>query len=260
MRTLIVDDEPLACARLSRMCRQRPELQVVAEAGSGAAAIAAIRAHHPDLVLLDVELQDMTGFDVLRALDIDQDPVAIMVTAHPEYALQAFATEAVDFLTKPVDAERFASAIARARRRVTQSERATAPMHQPAASMPASIGERLAAPQSRLVGERAHRLYFLEVGNVDYVESDGNYVLIHCGDERYISRNTLKHLGAALAPLGFLRIEKSLLINLRRIAFAERIGQGEFAFTMRGGQRLVSSRSYRRAIIEEIRRGSACGE
>jgi two-component system LytT family response regulator len=247
MRTLIVDDEPLACARLSRMCRQRPELQVVAEAGSGAAAIAAIRAHHPDLVLLDVELQDMTGFDVLRALDIDQDPVTIMVTAHPEYALQAFATEAVDFLTKPVDAERFASAIARARRRVT-----------PSLPSPASggglRGDRTAHP--RLVGERAQRLYFLEVANVDYIESDGNYVIIHCGEERYISRNTLKHLSAALAPLGFLRIEKSLLINVRRIAYAERIGQGEFAFTMRGGQRLVSSRPYRRAIVEEIRRAN----
>jgi two-component system, LytTR family, response regulator len=256
MRTLIVDDEPLACARLTRMCRQRPELQVVAEAGSGAAAIAAIRAHHPDLVLLDVELQDMTGFDVLRALDIDQGPVAIMVTAHPEYALQAFATEAVDFLTKPVDADRFASAIARARRRVSQGERG------PAASLPsfASGGGVVpggpAAPQARLVGERAHRLYFLDLPAVDYIESDGNYVIIHSGEERYISRNTLKHLSAVLAPAGFLRIEKSLLINLRRIAFAERIGQGEFAFTMRGGQRLVSSRSYRRAIIEEIRRDS----
>lgn len=256
MRTLIVDDEPLACARLTRMCRQRPELQVVAEAGSGAAAIAAIRAHHPDLVLLDVELQDMTGFDVLRALDIDQDPVAIMVTAHPEYALQAFATEAVDFLTKPVDAERFASAIARARRRVSLSERAQPPLHRPAASVPAPIGERVATPQSRLVGERAHRLYFLEIPTVDYIESDGNYVIIHSGEDRYISRNTLKHLGTALAPAGFLRIEKSLLINVRRIAYAERIGQGEFAFIMRGGQRLVSSRSYRRAIIEEIRRAN----
>jgi two-component system LytT family response regulator len=257
MRTLIVDDEPLACARLSRMCRQRPELQVVAEASSGAAAIAAIRAHHPDLVLLDVELQDMTGFDVLRALDIDQDPIAIMVTAHPEYALQAFASEAVDFLTKPVDAERFASAIARARRRVTPSLPAPASGGGFGGGRTALTGERLAAPQARLVGERAHRLYFLEVANVDYIESDGNYVIIHCGDERYISRNTLKHLSAALAPLGFLRIEKSLLINVRRIAFAERIGQGEFAFTMRGNQRLVSSRSYRRAIIEEIRRGTA---
>lgn len=242
MRTLIVDDEPLACARLTRMCRQRPELQVVAEAGSGAAAIAAIRAHHPDLVLLDVELQDMTGFDVLRALDIDQGPVAIMVTAHPEYALQAFATEAVDFLTKPVDAERFAIAIARARRRVTASERGQPP--------------RLATPQSRLVGERAHRLYFLDVPTIDYIESDGNYVIIHSGEDRYISRNTLKYLGAALASAGFLRIEKSLLINVRRIAYAERIGQGEFAFTLRSGQRLVSSRSYRRAIIEEIRRAN----
>ncbi|MGH8189204.1 MAG: LytR/AlgR family response regulator transcription factor, partial [Steroidobacteraceae bacterium] len=177
--------------------------------------------------------------------------------AHPEHALQAFATEAIDFLTKPVDAERFASAIARAQRRVSQSERAQPPLHRPATGVPASSGERLATPQSRLVGERAHRLYFLDIPTVDYIESDGNYVIIQSGEDRYISRNTLKHLSAVLAPLGFLRIEKSLLINVRRMAFAERIGQGEFAFTMRGGQRLVSSRSYRRAILEEIRRGTA---
>jgi two-component system, LytTR family, response regulator len=236
MRTVIVDDEPLACARLTRMCQQRPELQVVAEASSGAAAIAAIRAHHPDLVLLDVELQDMTGFDVLRALDIDQEPVAIMVTAHPEHAVEAFTTEAIDFLTKPVDAERFASAIERARQRVSQNERVQAP------------------PPSRLVGERARRLHFLDIPTIDYIESDGNYVIIHSGEERYISRNTLKHLSVVLGSVGFLRIEKSLLINVPRIAYAERIGQGEFAFTMRGGQRLVSSRSYRRAIVAEIRR------
>jgi two-component system LytT family response regulator len=104
----------------------------------------------------------------------------------------------------------------------------------------------------RLLGEKAHRLYFIEIDNVDYIEADGNYVKIHVGENSYISRNTVKHLAETLAPAGFVRIERSKLVNLRRVAFAERIGHGAFALTLADGRRLQSTPTYRKGILEAL--------
>jgi two-component system LytT family response regulator len=243
MRIVIVDDEPLARSRLVHLCQEHAGLQVVAQASSGADAIEAIKVHRPDLVLLDVELQDMTGFDVLRSLESREGPLAIMVTAHPEHAMQAFDSDAVHYLTKPVDGRRLVSAIGRARNRLSLERSGSA-----------------VNSLRQITGEKAQRLYFIDVETIDYVESEANYVALHVEDERYLARNTMKHLAGVLGPLGFVRIERSLLINLRRVAFAERLDRGAFEFTLRNGRRLVSSSTYRKGILEEIRRGQFFGQ
>jgi two-component system LytT family response regulator len=243
MRIVIVDDEPLARSRLVHLCQEHAGVQVVAQASSGADAIEAIKVHRPDLVLLDVELQDMTGFDVLRSLESREGPLAIMVTAHPEHAMQAFESDAVHYLTKPVDGRRLVSAIGRARSRLSL-ERSGSTVNS----------------LRQITGEKAQRLYFIDVETIDYVESEANYVALHVEDERYLARNTMKHLAGVLGPLGFVRIERSLLINLRRVAFAERLDRGAFEFTLRNGRRLVSSSTYRKGILEEIRRGQFFGQ
>ncbi len=107
----------------------------------------------------------------------------------------------------------------------------------------------------RLMGEKGRRLFFIEVESVDYIQADGNYVSICAGDNRYIARNTLKNLARVLAPSGFVRITRSLLVNLRRVAFAERIGGGSYEFTLRSGTRLVSTRTFRRGLLAELRGG-----
>jgi two-component system LytT family response regulator len=233
MRVVIVDDEPLARSRLVSLCEQEGGLEIVAEAGSGAAAIEAIRAYQPDVVLLDIELQDMSGFDVLKSVEGGDEPLAIMVTGHTQHVMRAFDSDVVHFLTKPVDGQRLGDAIVRARNRLSQ--------------------ERPSAPPRQIAAERAHRLYFLEPESIDYIESEANYVALHIGEERYLARNTLKHLTDVLAPLGFVRIERSLLLNLRSVAFAERLERGSFAFILRSGHRLVSSVTYRKGILSEIR-------
>jgi two-component system LytT family response regulator len=242
MRIVIVDDEPLARSRLVHLCQQHAGLQIVAQAGSGADAIEAIKTHQPDLVLLDVELQDMSGFDVLRSLESREGPLAIMVTAHPEHAMRAFDSNAVHYLTKPVDGRRLGNAIVRARNRLALDR-----------ADPAINSLR------QITGEKAQRLYFIDVETIDYVESEANYVALHVDDEQYLARNTMKHLADVLGPLGFVRIERSLLINLRRVAFAERLDRGAFVFTLRNGRRLVSSSTYRKVILDEIRRGQFVG-
>lgn len=251
MRVFIVDDERMARLRLLRLCEQSTDLEVIGQAESGARAIEVIRAEKPDVVLLDVELQDMTGFDVLRALRPRVDPLTIMVTGHPHHALQAFEVEALDYLTKPVDRGRFGDAIERARRRLRPAM--ASPFEEIAAELRMNVLKQAGPGTQTLVGESARRLYFLEAANVEYIEADGNYVIIHVGTDRYISRNTIQHLSSLLAPRGFVRIGRSLLVNFRRIAYVERIGHGEFAFTLPTGTRLVSSRSHRPAIIQELR-------
>lgn len=254
MRILIVDDEPIARLRLLRLCEQRADLEVIGQAESGTTAIEAIRAQQPDLVLLDVELPDMTGFDVLQALHGQFEPVTIMVTVHPNHGLQAFEFAAVDYLTKPVDLGRFGDAIERAQRRLRPATESI--LEQLVAQLRMSVPSRGGSGAQTLVGENGRRLYVLETPNIDYVEADGNYVLMHVGKDRYISRNTIQRLESLLGPLGFVRIERSVLVNLRQVAYVERIGHGEFAFTMRTGARLISTRSHRRTIVQELRGGS----
>ena len=243
MRAVIVDDEPGSRTRLARLCQQSTEVQVVAQSASGAAGICALREHQPDLVLLDIELQDMTGFDVLRAADRFKQPLAIMVTGHPNYALAAFEHGVIDYITKPIEPERLLNAIARARCRFEARE---------------SYDSQPCAP-AQILAEKSNRIHFLPTGAIDFIEADGNYVQIHVGTDRYINRNTLKNLLHVLAPAGFMRIDRSLLINLQRVAFAERLGQrGEVAFVMHSGTRLVSGKVYRKAIYQELRRGMRC--
>jgi two-component system LytT family response regulator len=252
MRTMIVDDEPLARSALRRLCAEQPGLTIIAEADSGAAAIEAALAHRPQLLLLDVDLQDMSGFEVLRSLAKQDELAAILITAHSQYAIHACEHESVDYLTKPVDPVRFGCAIDRVRQRLTSPSAALA--QEVARQVRAALTEFSPSPHARLVGERGQRFYFLDVATIDYIVADGNYVIIHCAGERYISRNTVKHLSTTLQLHGFVRIERSLLLNLQRVAFVERLGQGEFCFVLRNGERLRSGRTHRKVIVQELRR------
>ena len=256
MKVLIVDDEPLACSRMARLCAQHADLDVVGQAESGADAIDAIATHHPDVVLLDIELQDMSGFEVLRTFGARDEPGAILITAHPEHAVKAFEIDVIDYLTKPIEAQRFGAAIERARERCS-GKLVSSLRAELAAELRATLGEQGDAPGvlRHLVGEKAHRMYFIDAEKVDYIESDGNYVTIHTGEDRYIARGSIKHLAQVLARPGFVRIERSLLLNLTRVAFAERVGHGKFAFTLHSGSRVVSGAIYRRDILNEMRSG-----
>jgi len=136
----------------------------------------------------------------------------------------------------------------------TALDRATSDRAAPDRMAPDRAGP-VAGSLRQITGEKSRHLYFIEVETIDYLESDANYVTLHVGNDHYLARNTLKYLASALSSLGFVRIERSIVLNLRRVAFAERLDRGAFVFTMRNGQRLISSSTYRRGIVEEIRRG-----
>jgi|SRR5271167_260851 len=257
MRALIVDDEPYGREILRHLCEADESLDEVAVAECGATAIEMIRARRPDLLLLDVELCDMTGFDVLRSLNLAGRPQVIMVSTHEEHAVEALRVGAIDYLMKPISADRFATAIERVRE--TRKSDFAAPICDDSTAATQSListhNTRGRSPK-RLIGENSFRdrLYFISVEDVDYIEAYGNYVLIHVGNQKYVRRDTLKRVAFELRDQEFEWIRRSTLINLARVAFAEKLSHGALAFTLASGARLVSRTGIRLEVALGRRR------
>jgi len=244
MRLLIVDDDPRARSVLRQLCRSSPNVRVVGEAHTGKSAVRAISRFSPDVVLLDVDLPDMTGFDVLTAVADHLRPFAIMSSTNPEFAADAFAIEAVDYLVKPVTPDRFSIALTRVSQRVCAA---------PTAQSAMSTGNpRPPAAPKFIVGERERRLYPLYPDKIEFIEAAGNYVNIHANHVQYIARDTVKNLAIELADYDFIRIERSLLMNMRAVVYVERVGGGTYAFTLSCGARLLSSITYRGDVVRKL--------
>jgi two-component system LytT family response regulator len=245
MNLLIVEDEPAIRTGLMQLCEGVPDIQVVGEAGTGATAIEAVTSLRPDLMLLDADLPDMTGFEVLRALLRRQQRRTILLSANAHDAPRAFAAGAIDCLMKPVNGAALRASILRARERASARARAQLP---PAMS----ASPNGAGGPSFLVGEREHRLYPLDTFEIDYVQAAGNYVTYHRAGVEYIARESIKRLEVALGPAGFVRIERSLLLNVRAIAYAQPNGRGSFVFTLTTGVSLHSGHAYRDMILAAL--------
>jgi len=252
MKLLIVDDEARARAVVARICARTTNVDAIAEADSGTSAIDAMQKVPPDLLLLEIDLPDMTGFDVLCAARRDHNPHAIVVSAHSEHAVKAFDVGVNDYLLKPVNATRLVASIERAAR-----ERSNCAPHFLSSASPQSrtsseLEWTYGAAPPLLIGEREHRFYPLEPRNVEYIESQGNYVKLHTAKLTYISRDSIKRLAPNLTNLGFVRIERSLLVNLRAVAFAQRRGYNSLVFTLLSGKQLRSSVTYRKDISKAM--------
>ncbi len=246
MKVLIVDGHPTARDRLNRLCDRCDDVQVVGEAGSGEAAIDAVGTLNPDLLLVDVELPDMSGFELLQPVGTQPGAFGIMVSNSDQFATRTFAVGAVDYLVMPVPVERFDLAIERARHRLTppEGEHSRLSAH--------STDIRPAPRPQFLVGERQRRLYPLDPKLIDYIEADGNYVTLRVGKVEYLRRDSIKCLSTELEPLGFIRIERSLLVNAAAVAYAEVAGHGTYALTLKSGVCLHSSAAYRASILRTI--------
>jgi two-component system LytT family response regulator len=251
MRVLIVDNEPLARSLLLRLCRNAEDMEVVGQADTGAMALQSVYAYRPDLIMLDTELPDMTGFELLRSLRGVDVPLAIIVTAHAQHAITAFEAGALDYLVKPVRASRFQEAIGRARERCDPAVTAAARSSLRTPSQ-ASVRDEAGGRMQLLAAERERRLYLLDPQKVDYIESYGNYVRMWSGSFSYISRDCVKDLAVLLATAGFVRVQRSKLVNLRAVAYIERPGHGVFMFTLANGIRLESTPTYRADILRAV--------
>ncbi len=247
MRIVIADSGAADRANLVALCRSRSRSMELIAAESGSRALRMIRGSRPDIALLACELDDMTGFDVLRALSANERPATILVAADERHATEAMSSAAAGYLIRPFSEQHFSRALHRAYSHAQRAQWMAAVQEKPAPTMEEDDGavEYSLGFGDRLVGERAGRLYFLPSADVDFVAADGNYIRIHLGGERYLSRDALNRLSPLLAPMGFMRINRSVLLNMRRVRFAEREGGGVLAFVLESGDRVTSSAGFR---------------
>jgi two-component system LytT family response regulator len=244
LRVLIVDDEAPARERLAALLAEHPDVEVLGECSSGPEAVDAILERSPDLVFLDVQMPEMSGFEVVDAVGLDALRVLVFVTAYDEFALRAFEARALDYLLKPFTAARFAESLERARR-VVGGEAA-----RQAQSRVGDVLEQLLPPppQRRLAARDGSRVVFLRLQEIDWIEGAGNYVRLHAGGRPFSLRSTLRATATRLHAAGFRRIHHSTIVNMDRIRSVQRAPQGGYTVTLEDGTTLETSRSYEESV------------
>lgn len=253
IRTLVVDDEPIARERVSRMLRDEPDFEVIGECGNGKDAVEFIKSESPDLVFLDIQMPEMTGFEALSAIEKDTLPAVVFVTAFDQYAIQAFDFYAIDYLLKPFDRSRFQRAIERAREQIENKK--TGRLDERLVSLLSDLKVEKKYLE-RLVVKSAGRVFFLRVDEIDWVEAAGNYAKLHLGKESHLIRETMNGLEAKLDPNKFLRIHRSTLVNIDRIKELSPLFSGDYSVLLKTGAELTLSRNYRDRLLDLFERSS----
>ena len=248
IRVIIVDDEPPARARLRRLLADHADIAIVAECGDGAGAVAAIEAAAPDLVLLDIQMPELDGFDVLQALELPQLPAIIFVSAFDQYALRAFRVHALDYVLKPVEADRLGEALAHARVRLAERR----------------SGSGLTALLSDLMRDRPYlsrvpvradgRVKVIDLADVDWFGAADNYVALHAGPREFLVRDTIAGLERRLDPQQFVRIHRSTIVRIDRISELVPDLHGDFQVRLKGGTVLDMSRTFRGHVEDRFGR------
>lgn len=254
VKTIVVDDEPLARARIVKLLEQFDYIQLLGECKNGREALEAIANYKPDLVFLDIQMPDLNGFDVLSDESLQPLPFIIFVTAYDQYALKAFDVQAVDYLLKPYDEDRFARAVEHAKQQIQLKNDAS--LHH---KMVQVIEAHHHAEQSFL-----YTISYKDKGvdrsirtlDVYYLETDGNYLRVHTKDKKPIIRQTMQAIADQLNPELFLRIHRSLLVNVNYIHKVTYEGNNQFVFCMKNGEKLTSSRSYKEGIQQYLNQTS----
>jgi two-component system, LytTR family, response regulator len=251
LRVLLVGGDGSVRAAVSALCRHEPDVQLVGEAASGIAGINAAEMLRPDVMLLELPLTDMAGIDVVRATRRKDGPAVILIAEDGDDAMRAFGAETVDCVLKPISVARLRECLERARQRCLASAMNARVARGGTARQPAAAAAASAAA-ALLNGERGQRSYPLSPEQIDYISACGNYVKMHAEGREYLSRDSIKRLAATLAPAGFVRIERSILINVHAIRYVERLVRGTYAFTLKDGAYLRSGATYRAEILRML--------
>ena len=245
IRTLIVDDELLARDRLRQLLAKEPEVELVGECSDGREAVAVIQSAKPDLVFLDVQMPELDGFSVLAELEGKPMPVIVFVTAFDKFALRAFEVHAVDYLLKPFDRERFQKSLARALEQVRQRDGRAVIERQ--AALLAEL-KPVAKSPGRLAVKSGGHVLWVNLEEIDWIGSADNYAELHVGAKSHLLRETLSTLETRLAPQTFVRISRSIIVNVKRIKELKRLFYGGFEITLQSGTKLTLSRRYRNKL------------
>jgi|SRR5579864_8471557 len=250
VRTIIVDDEDLARSRISSLLKAEPDIKIVEECKNGRLAIKAILTQKPDLVFLDVQMPELDGFEVLKAIEKEHQPTVIFVTAYDRYAIRAFEAYALDYLLKPFNRARFQKALQRARLQIARETRDRVD------GRLASLLKQMRTESKyleRLVIRSAGRVIFLRTEDVEWFEGCANYVRIHVGKESHLMREKVSSLEERLDPKRFIRIHRSNIVRIDRIKELRSSADGEHVVVLLDGTRLSLSRGYREHFQRVLR-------
>jgi two-component system LytT family response regulator len=247
MKALIVDDEPIARRRLKTLLKAEPSVEVAGEAEDGASALEAIRRLRPDVVFLDVQMPGLDGFDVVELLKEDECPVVIFVTAFDRYALRAFDVHAADYLLKPFDRARLRTAVTRAAA-LAAGEQQGPRLHQLVDAV------RAGQPLRRFLVRSSNRVYAVRVDDVESIESAGHYVELRAATGTHLIRESIAAVERSLDPARFVRIHRSTIVNVDRIAELRPAFHGEYDVVLAGGRRLRCSRTYAATLTNTLER------
>jgi two-component system, LytTR family, response regulator len=256
MRAIIADDERLAREKLRILLASEPNIKLVAECHDGQQALSAIRTYRADLLLLDIQMPGMDGFQVLNELSPEEMPVVIFTSAYDQYAIRAFEAHALDYLLKPFDQERLHHAIERARLELNKSRdreithRILDLLSQVKSEMPTPSSE------GRLVIRAKGRVVFLNLSEIDWIEASANYVRLNAGKESHLFRETIGRVSERLNPSHFVRVHRSTIVNVRKIKELIPVNSGEYIVVLKNGKELSCSRSYRAALESMIAKHS----
>jgi len=243
LRVLLIDDEPLGRDRLRGLLAVEPDIEIIGECGDGLSAVAAVRKLKPDVLFLDIQMPGMDGFDVLQALGTKRLPAVVFVTAYDEHALRAFDARALDYLLKPASRARLRQALERVRAQLASTR---------GGETDAALRDLLASRPRRIAVRTGERILYVSVEEIDWVEAAGNYVVLHAGSQNHIIRETLGALETELPPDFFLRLGRSIIVNLRRVKEIQTVAPGEHVAILQTGQRLAITRSLRE-VEERLR-------
>jgi two-component system, LytTR family, response regulator len=249
LRTVLVDDEPLARERIRELLAPETDVEVVGEFGEAEAAAQGIASLAPDILFLDIQMPGVDGFALLDLLGDARPPAVVFVTAFEQYAVQAFNVHALDYLLKPFSRERFYEALENARERLRHG-RDTA-LSDRLAALVADLRAGEKRWLERLLVKKGGRFVFLKVDQIDWVETAGNYLRLHCGSEEHLIRETMTSLEAKLDPSRYARIHRFTLVNLERIKEVEPFFHGDYVVKLQNGKELTLSASYRDRLLEQ---------
>lgn len=250
IRTLIVDDEPPARSRLRALVKDVAQIRLIGEAGNGKDAVEAIRQYEPDLVLLDIQMPDMDGFAVIDALAGERLPFIIFITAYDQYALKAFDVHAVDYVLKPIDDDRFFKAVNHAIEQIRHSHNRK--VQEQMLALLESMRAPDEGPITVLIIQDQGTEFHIPIEEIDYIESSGNYVLVHRGKDRWMHRATMVQMQDNLDTRQFMRIHRSFLVNRYAIRKVNYRSNNVYSVQLKSGAKLTSGRHYKEALEQYL--------
>jgi len=246
MRTIIADDEPLALKKLRLLLSSEPGIQIVAECADGAQTVKALDAYRPDLLMLDIHMPDLDGFEVLSRIPAEEMPVVIFTTAYDRYAVRAFEAHALDYLLKPFDQDRLRQAINRARTELLKADDLET-THRILDYL-AEGAAKDSHPDQRFVIKAGGRVVFLNFDEIDWLEAAANYVRLNVGKQSYLLREGIGRVAERLDPTQFIRIHRSTIVNVAKIKELQPVNSGEYIVVLKDGKELSCSRGYRAGL------------